>query len=150
VGLVADETTEGEETLTVTLDADATATADVTVNDTSIDGGVEYTNQSADIGTATVAETLDASTDGFKFTDDATVLNNVEITGFTDDDIIEASNAVATDYSFTNTGADVSITFNNAGTLNTISLIGVVGASDLVFDEASFETAIGFDAFTIA
>jgi len=124
-----------------------TATAMVNGTVTAAGG---YTEESADIGTATVAGTLDASTDGFMFTDDASVLNNVEITSFTADDIIEASNAVDGDYSFTNTGADVSITFNNAGTLNTISLIGVVDASDLVYDEASFETAIGFDAFTIA
>ena len=108
------------------------------------------TDMSADLGTDTEAANLDAATGSFKFTDDATVLNNVIISNFTADDVIEVSNALADDYSITNAGTDVTIEYNNAGVTNTILLTGVVQATDLVYNEASFEAAIGFDAFTVA
>jgi len=121
-----------------------------TLNFTTAAAATGYTEESADIGTATVAGTLDAVSDSFKFTDDATVLNNVVIDNFTANDVIEVTNALETDYSFSNNGADVTMSFNNAGTLNQIVLSGVVSATDLVYDQASFEAAIGFDAFTVA
>ena len=50
---------------------------------------------------------------------------------------------------------DVIITYNNyingitLTGLNEITLTGVVTANDIVSDEASFEAAIGFNAFTV-
>jgi len=103
---------------------------------------------SADKGTMDVAATLNASGGAFNFTDDATVLNRVIITNFTSDDMITVSSAEASDYFFTNDGIDVIITYSNNSIVNEITLTGVVTANDLVIDEASFESAIGFNAFT--
>lgn len=89
---------------------------------------------------------LDAGADDFLYTDDATVTNNVVIENFADGDSIYVTNAGSSDYSITNKGEDVTLIYNNAGTVNQIVLVGVVGASNLVYDENSFEAAIGFDA----
>jgi len=152
-GAVLDfETTESYTINVIVSDAEDfdTAVLTVDINDVDENGGAGFTPESADIGTPTVPEALNAIADSFKFTDDATVQNNVVISNFTTDDVIEVTNALETDYHFTNNGADVAISFNNAGTLNQIVLSGVVTAGDLVHDQASFETAIGFDAFTVA
>jgi hypothetical protein len=119
-------------------------------NGTGGDATGDYTAVSADVGTLDTSVSLDASGGGFKFTDDASVLNNVEISNFTDDDLIEVSGAEAGDYAFANDGADVDITYNNDGLVNSITLTGVVDAADLVYDQASFETAIGFNAIIFA
>ena len=147
VELVADATTEGAETLTLTVDG---VSDSVVVNDTStgpVNPGTQ-TEVSADLGTDQTAETFDAGTDNFKFTDDASAVNNLIINNFAAGDSIEVTGAVTTDYSITNNGEDVTLIFNNGGTVNQITLVGVVGASDLVYDEASFETAVGFDALS--
>ena len=116
--------------------------------------------KSADVGvgiSVDSAVTIDA-VGSFKFTDDATVENNVIITNFTSDDVIEVSNAVGS-YQITNNGADVMITYsfpthdaagNDIGLPNTITLSGVVTADDVIYDQETFESAIGFDAFTFA
>ncbi|MCV6588642.1 MAG: hypothetical protein OIF57_06395, partial [Marinobacterium sp.] len=151
INLREDATTEGDETLTLTLDDVANVSGSVTVVDSSqtpAAGG--QTDVSADQGTPTVPAALDAGTDTFRFTDDADVAGSVVISNFANGDTIAVSNAAATDYTFSNNGDDVTITYNNNGTLNSIQLIDVVdAASDLVFNEASFEQAIGFDAFLI-
>jgi len=117
------------------------------------DGGEttgDYTIASADQGTVDNPVSLDASGDGFKFTDNASVLGHVEISNFINDDVIEISGVSAGDYNFSNLGEDVSITYNNSGTMNIITLVGVVDAGDLVYDEISFEASIGFDAVNYA
>jgi hypothetical protein len=113
-------------------------------------GETEYTVISADQGTLTDMASLDAASDSFQFTDDASVQNFVEIANFSTDDQIEVNGATEEQYEFFNDGADVNITFNNAGTINHIILTGVVSTNDLVYDEQTFEAAIGFDAFTVA
>lgn len=102
---------------------------------------------SVDIGTLEVPESLSASGSSYIFTDDADILNCVIISGFTTNDSIHVSNASDGEYSFSNDGEDVDIIYNNGGTVNMITLTGVVSVDDLVYDESSFETAIGFDAF---
>ncbi|HKK99986.1 MAG TPA: DUF4214 domain-containing protein [Desulfotignum sp.] len=103
---------------------------------------------SVDAGTLETPVVLDAAGDAFNFTDDADILTNVRINNFTSDDSISITNAQESDYSFSNDGTDMHIIFNNQGTVNTISLTGVVSSEDLVYDQASFTAAMGFDAFT--
>lgn len=111
---------------------------------------VEPAATSADIGTLESAGTLDASGGGFVFTDDANVLNRVEISNFTSDDVIQISNASEGDYAFEQDGSDMNIIYNNDGVINHITLTGVVDPSDLLYNEELFEAAIGFDAVTYA
>ena len=113
---------------------------------------VELTTTSADIGTLESAATLDASGGGFIFTDDASVLNRVEISNFTSDDVIQISNASEGDYSFEHDGSDMNIIYNNLddSVVNHITLTGVVDPSDILLSEADFEASIGFDAVTYA
>lgn len=113
-------------------------------------GSGEYTVISADQGTLTDMASLDAASAAFKYTDDAAVQNFVEIANFSADDQIEVTGAAADQYEFSNDGTDVDITFNNAGTINHIVLTGVVATDDLVYNEATFEAAMGFDAFSAA
>jgi hypothetical protein len=93
-------------------------------------------------GTATTALELDADGDGFTFTDATATSNNVRITNFTDDDRIIISGASASDYDDgvigTNAAGDVTITYNESGILNQITLIGVVTDDTLVSDVDSF------------
>lgn len=110
----------------------------------------EYTTVSADIGEISNAAPFDASGDGFKFTEDPNVANYVEISNFTSNDLIEVTEATTLDYNFSNDGANVDITLVMDSTVSRITLVGVVDSGDLVYDEASFEAAIGFDAFTVA
>jgi hypothetical protein len=109
----------------------------------------EKVEVSADIGTGANTATLDAAGEDFLFTDDANIENFVSISNFDDGDSIQVTNAEVGDYNFSNDGVDVDITYNNtdAGVLNEMTLVGVVDSISLVYDEASFETAIGFDAF---
>ena len=106
-----------------------------------------YTSVSLDVGSSSQSVNFDAESDGFKYTDDASILTNVRIVNFSQDDVIEVSNAKASDYSITNTGSDVTLEYNNNGLTNTIVLVNVVDSQALIFDEASFEDAVGFDAF---
>lgn len=138
---------------TVSATPGAVVPTTIDTGTTAGDGGGQSTAQtvSADTGSVVAgAVNLDASGGAYNFTDDATVENKVVIGNFTSDDTITVSNATASDYSFSNDGTDVDIIYNNAGTVNQITLTGVVSTNDLVYDQASFESAIGFDAFTTA
>ncbi len=44
-------------------------------------------------------------------------------------------------------GIKNSCNYNNEGTMNVIELTGVVSSDALVYDQASFTEAVGFDAF---
>lgn len=114
----------------------------------SIDLGTGNSELSADQGTSVSPVTLDTSSGNFTISDDASAPGSIIVTGFDSGDRIDVSNASDGDYSFSNAGADVMITYNNNGTLNSITLTGAVSdANALVYDEATFEAAIGFDAF---
>jgi len=105
---------------------------------------------SADIGSVLgSSETLNASGKGFIFTDNANIQNSVIITGFSTDDVINVSNAVDGDYSFSNDGEYAYIIYNNldASIVNEILLAGVT-SDELIYDEASFEAVMGFGAFS--
>ena len=84
--------------------------------------------------------------DNFKFTDNSARPTNARIVNFAAGDTIEVTGA-SSDYSFTSTGSDLFITFNNsvAGVLNQIVLPGV--ARGFISDEASAESALGHDFF---
>lgn len=90
---------------------------------------------------------FDAGDGAYKFVDDAAVFNNVMIDNFSSDDVIAFQNASIDDYFFASEGTDVTISFNNDGTLNIIKLTGIISSDTLVYDQASFEAATGFDAF---
>ena len=85
--------------------------------------------------------------DSFKFTDNSALPTNARIENFQPGfDTIEVSGA-SSSYSFTSRGSDLFITFNNtaAGALNQIVLPGI--ARGFISDEASAESALGFDFF---
>jgi hypothetical protein len=104
---------------------------------------------SIDTGTLENPVTLNADGDAFVFTDDVSVLTSVIIDNFTADDRITMTNALPSDYSFSNDGADMRLIFNNQGMINTISLTGVVSTDALVFDQESFIATMGFDPFIV-
>jgi len=134
-----------------TVSSSAGALTPTTIDTSITAGGGSSTTKidvSADTGTVETAVSLNATGGAYNYTDDASVLNNVIISNFTSDDSITVSNGSASDYFFSNDGTDVNISYNNAGTLNFISLIGVVSNDVLVYNQSSFETAIGFDAIT--
>lgn len=148
LGGQAISTSTGGSAIDTTLNpADVSTVGDYVPDDTTTPS---YTTVSADIGTISAPQSLDASTDEFKFTDDPTAENYVQISGFTSNDLIEITQTPAEAYSFQNNGADVDIIANINSTVSRMTLIGVVDSNALVYDEASFEAAIGFDAFTIA
>ena len=154
-GVNKDFTTFATENLEVTVPeagAAAVSGGGVTFNEdgTSSISDDGSTNYSIDIGTLQSPVSIDAGTAAFNFTDNASVLNNVVINNFTSDDRITISNAQETDYSFSNDGTDMNIVFNNNGTVNMISLMGVVDSSIPLDGQEMFEEAIGFNAFTSA
>jgi len=116
----------------------------------SLQGEQAYTDFSVDTGTLIVQDSIDAGGNSFMFTDNVSVLNNVVINNFSVDDVIQILNAEEGMYSFSNDGRDVVIVYNNNGVINKIELKDVVDSTALIYDEASFENNIGFDAFTIA
>jgi hypothetical protein len=132
------------------IEATAEDEVDQIVFPTVGDGGDEpHETITADIGTITDRVFLDAAQGSFLFTDDASVETFVVVSNFTADDVINVTNAVDGNYSFTNDGEDVIISYNNVGVVNEIKLAGVVTANDLIYDEATFEAVMGFDAFVI-
>jgi hypothetical protein len=85
--------------------------------------------------------------DSFKFTDNSALRTNARIENFQAGfDTIEVTGS-SRNYNFTSVGNDLFITFNNtaAGVLNQIVLPGV--ARGFITDEASAESALGFDFF---
>jgi hypothetical protein len=130
----------------VTQDATTVAAAKARIDNFGNDSDTK-TGVSVDTGTLETPVVLDAAQDAFNFTDDANVLTNVRIDNFTSDDSISITNAQESDYSFSNDGTDMHIIFNNEGTVNTISLTGVVSSDALVYDQDSFTAAMGFDPF---
>ena len=147
-GVDQDFSTFVSQTLGTSVPADAGVNTGGGVTISNDEEPPEPTTVSADIGELDNAATLDASGEGFIFTDDADVLNRVEISNFTSDDVVQISNAAAGDYTFEHDGSDMNIIYNNDAVVNHITLIGVVDPGDILTSEADFEAAIGFDAVT--
>jgi len=110
-------------------------------------GGGTFTSINIDTGTLETPVVFDAGIGSLDFMDDAAILTHVVINNFTSDDRITISNAQPTSYSFENDCTDVEIAFNNNGLIDHITLTGVVSSSSLVYDKATFDAALGFDAF---
>ena len=117
----------------------------VTSEDQAVDGlgGSSGNTLSIDTGTIQDPTVIFVSDGSYTLVDQSDVDTSVSIVGFGSDDIIHLDNV--SDYSITNSGKDVSLTFNNNGTINSITLEDVVNGG-LIFDEASLETALGFNA----
>lgn len=84
--------------------------------------------------------------------DDADQHTHVLVYDFSDDDVIQVSNANEGDYFFTNDAENIYISYNNtdAGVFNMITLVGVL-TSDVIIDgtEASFEEVMGPGTFQL-
>jgi len=137
-----------DQNLPVTDDPASVAAAKSSVD--QLAGGVSRTDVSIDAGTLEVPAFFDAGAGEFNFVDDATVFTHAVIQNFSADDGISFQNAPAvnypfSNYTFSNDGEDVFIIFNNQGIVNQIVLTGVVNTDALVYDQASLETAMGFD-----
>ncbi len=135
----------------------ASSTQDIgsTPSPITIDGGSGGTASSLDIGTATVAANVNAGTDGFAFSDNAEATTNVKITGFTSDDKITVTNALASDYNFQRDFADINdlrISYTDPGTgaINTYLIDEVLPNTGAVNSFASATAAMGFEFMTFA
>jgi hypothetical protein len=96
----------------------------------------------------TMGDTVDAGGDDFAFTEDAAILSAVEIQNFGSGDSIEIVNAASVN--FTSTGNEVQVDIqDSSGSVSEIDIVGVSNPG-VVTDEAGAESALGFDAFTIA
>jgi hypothetical protein len=92
---------------------------------------------------------FDANGDAFNFVDDAAISNYAVIDNFTADDTISFINGNVSDYMFFKEGEDVTLSYNynDEGTMNVITLTGIVSSDGFVYDLSSFTDAAGFDAF---
>jgi hypothetical protein len=95
---------------------------------TTVDIGSQGTQQNPAI--------LNAANGAFSFVDLVSVPSAVVINNFGSDDQIDFDNLNI--LSISNFGTTVNIAANNSGILSTISLPGVAGPTDLIFDLASF------------
>ncbi len=143
----------GTDSFTVKVTDSAGASTTQTVNLTL---AAAAETVSIDVGTTTTPITFNAGVDSlgqpdnFLFTDDSSKETNVILTNFTKGDQVQVTGA-SSQYSFTTTGSDIIITFNNtaAGVLNSIRLPGAaVNAGVFVNNEATAEQAAGFDFFS--
>ena len=150
--LIADSLTEGEETLTITLDDDATATQSVTVNDTSLDpvagATINVNAQGIDDSDANSIEdvsNVDATTFVFEQGN-----YTYEVAGFSPGDVLDILDGATPNIS--NIAVDgtllVEIADSNSGSVVAISLTGVDQTLDgQVFNLDSFNTTFGADTF---
>lgn len=103
-----------------------------TGNASSVDG----------LGTdATAATPLSlASSGAFNYTDNVATRSNVTISGFGADDSITITGSTAAIYDnvISSAGSDVSISYNNGGVLNLITLVGVNAGGAFVNSVSSF------------
>ncbi len=127
------------------------AQAEAAANDavSSFDPNEDTIDVDIDTAAFPTEANFDASGDAYNFIDDAAVSNYAVIANFTEDDTISFLNADVNDYSFSNEGEDVTLSYNynDEGTMNVIKLTGVVSSDALVYDLASFTAALGFDPF---
>jgi VCBS repeat-containing protein len=125
----------------------------ITANDGN--GGTDTQSVSVQVGPAVTTRTIDvgnpadpsisvvASDASYILTDDAKVNTNVGIFGFTADDTIKVTNAVASDYNYTASNGDLLISFNNGAQVNLITIEDVLATNAVVFSYATAQSAIG-------
>jgi hypothetical protein len=114
-------------------------------------GEDEPTTVNIDTGTPESPVAFNASGGAYEYSDDASVTTHVEISGFGSDDTIAFSNGDVDNYAFASEGTDVRISYNyqDEGTMNVITLTGVIENNAIVNDLATFTDAIGFDPFVV-
>jgi hypothetical protein len=113
-----------------------TATQAITVTVTDVPEGVVL------VGT----QNLSAAGANVQYIESASTANTSTITGFGNGDTITVDVATS-NYSFTNNGADLVISFANNGVVNQITLVGAVNANSVIFNEFTAEQAVGSNFF---
>lgn len=142
----------GADNFVVTVTDKAGATASQTVN---IQVGPAIVTQSIDVvgPNSTTPASINAGSDKFKFTDDATKDTDVLITNFTNNDSIVVTGATSAQYNFS-TGTDpndLAISYQASnGAVNLILIDNVLNSSVFVLDYASAVQAVGFSFMTFA
>lgn len=106
-------------------------------------GDLDDDNDANAVTVASIAATAAADA----YTENANVANSVKIVGFGAGDTITVSNASTSAYSFSSVGTDLTISYNNAGVVNDITIAGVVAAGTFIGSELDAETALGRDFF---
>lgn len=136
-------------------DSVGTTSQNVTITVTDI---TEAPTTSIDVGSPVTTITLSAAAGDVTFSDDFTLTTNVNLTNFTEGDIILVDNIDdLDDYSFT-TGSggavdsnDLVITANNgAGVTASIVIRDVVANAGIIFDYETAAAAVGYDFMQIA
>lgn len=89
-------------------------------------------------GSLSSPASFNAGNGAFSLTDNALTASAVSLIGFGANDNITFSNAVASELSVSSRGSDVLLTINHAGTVSTLTLVGVVSSNDIVYDLSSF------------
>jgi len=92
----------------------------------------------------------DAAGGDIAYTENANIANTVAIDHFTAGDTITVSGASTSAYSFASSGTDITITYNNNGVVNSITLLGANPNGANINNEASAEALIGSDFFKAA
>ena len=111
-----------------------------------------------DVGTEASPVNINAGTNAFTFSDDATKGTEVRISNFTADDKIAVTGATASLYSFSSgnfdngtSGNDLQVSYTTAGgVVNNIIIYNVVSPDALISSEATAEAAVGFNFITFA
>ena len=91
-------------------------------------------------------QNLDATGADFQYIESAGTANTSTITGFTAGDTITVD-VPTSNYSFSNNGADLIISYGSNGVANQITLVGAVASDAFIYNEATAEQAIGSDFF---
>lgn len=105
---------------------------------------------SDDDGDVNTTAIVDASKAAIAFTENANVANTVRVTGFTKDDTITLSNGQVSNYSFEGFGADVVMTYNKGGIVNSITLAGINSNGVNISTYNDVKTLVGADFFQVA
>ncbi|MEE4350365.1 MAG: cadherin-like domain-containing protein [Pacificimonas sp.] len=91
-------------------------------------------------------QVFQAGDGAFDFRDSAETASDVEIVGFTDDDVITVLNEGTDGVNFSSFGTDITISFvSDGGIANRITIKDVVSETDFVFTQATAEAAVGFN-----
>jgi len=122
------------------------------------DGSLDSTDSGDDFqtiildgkGSLTEPVTLDAAQENYLYVDNSNLAENVIIQNFSSNDHLQINKTPGADYAITNDGSDVWITYNPMIGEEVIQIVleGVASPEDIIWDEASFESVIGFDAIT--